>query len=246
MTVEQEYKNCPTCGAEVIVAYRADGSADHLEAKAPIDRVLPEIDEKATSVLRERRKGKKTVALVGMGQSSAGLAPYKEDVELWSLNETHLYAWMQRATRWFQIHPREIWTRELSGRGEKGHAEWIRQNPWGIPVYMRFYNNEVIGSVEYPLQEMAEEFFGNFERGTEDVETRYFRSTFAYMMALAIHEGFERIEPYGFDFHSGTDFAKQRECALFWIGMAMGRGITVAVPHNSELLVGPLYGFSDG
>lgn len=244
MKVDQEYNYCPTCGAEVIIARRVDGSADHYEAVLPIDRHLPPQDPALAEFLREGRKGKKTLALVGMGQSSASFAPYDDtDVELWAMNETHLYGWMKRATRWFQIHAREIWTRELSGRGEPGHTKWLMENPWNIPIYMRFHNEEVPNSIEYQLQDMVDEFFGNFHRGWGETKQKYFTSSFAYMMAMALHEKFERIELYGLDFHSGTDFGKQRECALFWIGMAMGRGVDVWVSHNSELLVGELYGF---
>lgn len=242
--IDQERTRCPTCNAEVVIARRADGSADHYEPPLPIDKVLTPQDEDTASYLREQRKGKKTVALVGMGEMSAGLAPYKENVELWSLNETHLYSWMKRATRWFQIHPREIWTREFSGRGERGHAEWIKENPWNIPVYTRFHNDEIPNSIEYPLQKMVDMFFFNFHRGMDEIREKYFTSTFCYMVALALSEKFKRLELYGFDFLSGTKFADQRAGAEFWVGQALGRGTEVYVSDNSELLTGELYGFS--
>jgi len=242
--IVQEYSRCPTCNAEVIIARREDGSADHYEVVEPINQHLPPQDKKTANYYRELRKGKKTVAMVGMGRSSASLAPYDEDVELWSMNEAHLYMWMKRATRWFQMHPKKIWTRELSGRGESGHPEWMTTNPWNIPIYMLYHYDEVPSSIEYPLSDIREEFFTKYHRDMDEFKIQYFRSSFAYMMALAIKEGFERIELYGLDFHSGTDFAKQKANAEFWVGMAMGRGIEIHGSGNSELLTGELYGYT--
>src|SRR5512139_578370 len=102
--------NCPTCGMAVRIARRIDGYADHYEALITGEdtaKSLPPQEPETAAKLRKLRKGKKTVAIVGMAPSSCSLAPYtepKEAVEIWGLNEAHAFQWMKRADRWFQIH----------------------------------------------------------------------------------------------------------------------------------------------
>ena len=77
--------HCPVCGMAVRVIRRVTGEADHYEALRigeDVAKVLPPQDPKVAKKLRRARKGKKTVALVGLSPSSCSLAPFDdEDVE---------------------------------------------------------------------------------------------------------------------------------------------------------------------
>lgn len=244
---------CPVCGMAVRIARRNNGEADHYEAMIGgemIDKSLPPQDPEIAAKLREDRKGKKTVALVGLAYSSCSRAPFDDpDVEIWGLNEAHAFSWMKRATRWFQIHCTKSWKRPIAKRDVRGHYDWLRKNPWDIPIYMQYWNDEVPNAMAYPLYEIVNMFMKNFWRG--DKHVKYFTSTLAYMMAVALYEGrhgvpnekpFDRIELYGFELSDDIEYVQQKACAEFWIGMAMGMGIEIYAPENCQILYSALYG----
>ncbi len=70
----------------------------------------------------------------------------------------------------------------------------------------------------------------------------YMPSTISYMIALAIHEGFERIEMYGVEMAAnsgganGTEYVYQKAGAEGLLMYAMGKGIEVYLPENCKLM----------
>lgn len=251
---DDDRAECPTCGMAVRIIRNTYGDADHYEKLwygEEFDAVLTPQDPEIAAELREDRKGKKTVAIVGMSPTSCSIAPFDDpDCEIWGMNESHAFNWMKRATRWFQIHNTESWHRYIAKRDVRGHANWLKSNPWDIPIYMQYQTDEVPKSIGYPLHDIVHECFHNFLRGKKRV--KYFTSTVAYMMGIACLEGhekdkpdvkpFERIEIYGIDMADDTEYIKQKACAEWWIGFAMGRGIEVYTPDNCQLLYSTLYG----
>lgn len=238
--------HCPTCGMAVRVMRRTyDNRADHYEALIvgeDVAKVLPPQDPETAAKLRELRKGKKTAACIGLAPTSCSLAPFDDpEVEIWGLNEAHAFPqWFKRADRWFQIHATESWKRHIAKRDVRGHFEWLKTNPMDIPIYMQYPHPLVPKSIGYPLHEVVEDVFSGFRRG--DAKVKYFTSTLAYMMGIAIIEEFERIEIYGFEMSDNIEYVMQKACAEFWIGVALGRGIEVYTPPNCQILHSELYG----
>ena len=239
--------HCPTCGMAVRVIRRITGEADHYEALIggeEVAQVLAPQDPVTAEVLRRARKGKKTVAIVGMSATSCSLAPFnepKEDVEIWCLNEAHAFhQWMKRADRWFQIHETESWHRYIAKRDVRGHADWLRANPLDIPIYMQYQRDDVPKSVGYPLHEIVDRVFKGFWKGEDKV--KYFTSTLAYMLGVAELEDFERVEIYGFELADEIEYVQQKACAEFWIGYLLGKGVEIYTPENCQILYSQLYG----
>lgn len=208
------------------------------EKFVPEEVYLPELDAQTATRLRQERKGKKTVAIVGFANESVTLAPYGEPgVEIWGLNEAHAFSWMKRAHRWFQLH--DSYKSAIAKRGISGHHEWLKENKWNIPIYMMQIDPEIPRSTAYPIDDVCA-LTGKVKKGDETV--RYFNSTFDYMMGLAILEGFERIEVYGVHMKSEGEYEYQRPGAAFWIGLATGKGIEIYLPPVSPILKSNLYG----
>jgi len=133
--------NCPTCGMLVRVVRRVSGEADHYEALLhgeDVAQVLPHQDPQVAKKLRKKRKGKKTVAIVGLAPTSCSLAPFDdEDVEIWCLNEAHAFPqWLTRWDRWFQIHDTVSWHRFIAKRDVRGHADWLKKEHHAANVKM--------------------------------------------------------------------------------------------------------------
>jgi len=110
--------------------------------------------------------------------------------------------------------------------------EWAVKNQ--PRVYMAEAHPELKNSVPYPFDEMFARF------------GRYFTSSIAYMLALAITQEPEWIGLYGVDMASASEYYDQRPCCEYLIGMARGMGIEVDVPEASALLKSPwVYAFDE-
>jgi hypothetical protein len=92
-------------------------------------------------------------------------------------------------------------------------------------------------SIAYPLEEVVRELRSdNFTNGID------------YMLAYAIYTGvFTDIDLYGINMAMGSEYEWEKPGCDFWLGMAKGRGIRVAVKSNVTLLMKPrdgmLYGY---
>lgn len=85
----------------------------------------------------------------------------------------------------------------------------------------------------YPLDKIIKYF-----------KTRYFTNSIAYMLALAIKRKPKEIHLWGVEMDSGSTYAYERPCVLYWIGQAEARGIKVV---SASRLTEPafLYGYED-
>jgi len=168
------------------------------------------------------------VAIVGFAPSSRLLAPFgNSQWEIWGLNDG--YHDLPRWDRWFQLHSPRI----ISGSvRDRNHWDWLKAQT--KPIYMREALPEVPASVRYPLEDITAQF------------GRYFTNSISWMIALAIHEGAEDIGIYGVDMATGSEYGDQRPSCEYFLGLALGTGIRIHVPPQSELLkAGFLYGFED-
>ena len=235
-----DYEACPLCKCPVVIGRREDGSADHYEFISREDRqhIPNPISPVLADYLRASRREKKTVAIVGGGWVSAPWAPWGE-IECWGLNDHHARPWwnMEGATRWFQIHPKEVFTTERPS----GHWGWL-QKEHCFPIYMQREVDDVPSSVSYPLRKIQNELINHLYRGEEKIKN-IFTSTVCYEMALALYEGFERIELYGVELLSEGEYSYQREAMTFWMGKADSMGVEVWIPETCALLVTPLYAY---
>ena len=127
---------------------------------------------------------------------------------------------------------------------------------WGlklreIEIAYDFFNENKAEIRRYPLEDIIAEFFPTIPtldpvKFPESGILPYFVSSIDYMSALAIYEGFERIEYYGVELKEKTEWAMQKSGATFWAGIAKGRGIEIVIPRNSVLISAPLYGIDTG
>lgn len=104
--------------------------------------------------------------------------------------------------------------------------------------------DDVPGSVVFPYWQIVEKYLGKVHRQVDEeiIINEYFTSSFAYMCGLALYLGFERIEVYGFEMATETEYMYQKGSTEFWIGIA-SQHVEVYLPHRTtRLLYGELYG----
>jgi hypothetical protein len=183
-------------------------------------------------LMAQHRAGKKTAGLIGFAPLNRELAPWDDlDVKIFTLNELGKQSWVKRWDVHFQLHARANFFR-LNNHNDANHPEWLKTDH-GKPIYMQKVWPDIPNSTRYPIETYID-MFG-----------RYATNTFGYMLGLAIIEGFERIELYGFEMKSDTEYAYQKPNAEYMIGQALGRGIEVWIDPRSSLLQDPLYGYQD-
>lgn len=181
----------------------------------------------------------RSVALYGFAPATReGVWQSRAD-EIWSIVWAYKYT-LPRLDRIIEIHP--IWMQAQSTKPEyvkaREHYQWLKTN-WQIPVYMTEQRPEIPRCVRYPIEHVQ----GLLPHSRKQ---KVFSSSFDFLMGLAIYEGFDRIECYGFEMGSDTEYRYQREGAAYWIGQCDARGIELVLPTNTALLRNKMYGYSGG
>ena len=187
----------------------------------------------------------KSVALVGYAEETRDAVRKSQADEIWSINWAYKYDFIPRIDRLFEMHP--VWVYGASPKPEhvkmKDHWEWLRK-PHPYPVYMLTQLPQVPACVRYPIEEVTNFIFDNkLIKGGNPHD--FFGSSVDYMLALAVYEGFERIELYGIEMGSMTEYRYQRESAAFFIGRVMQYAQIILQPE-SVLLRGKKYGYEGG
>ncbi len=176
----------------------------------------------------EKPKVTKKVAMVGHSPSTRLEAPFGDPtVEIWTMNDAHGFMQDRRVDRWFEIHPPSIY--RDPARRVAGFIDKLKTFPG--PIYMREPDPDFPTAVRYPMEAM----FAKYGEGV-------FGSTFAYLIAFAVEEGFTHISMWGCDLAGEDEYKKQRESTAFWIGYCRGKGIEFDLPVATPILKARPYG----
>jgi len=186
------------------------------------------------------------IAIVGFAENTRELHKNSDVDEVWSLNRCWELDW--NVDRIFEMHgldyirdPNNQDTKASLAKGKTTHWEWL-QNNHNIPIITLERFSEIPCCVPYPLNDVIANVYGNVYRGAERM--RLFASTFDYMIALAIYEKANRIEIYGFEMMTGTEYQYQQNSGNLLMGIAAGRGIDVVISEKSVLIPRmKLYGY---
>lgn len=197
----------------------------------------------------------KTVRIYGVARNLARTPPPIEGQEVWVANNPKSYYDIRLLrfrethewTRWFNLHSTE-WMLKTYPKGYAWYAEQTK------PIYLRDVDPTIPASVKFP-REVLQAYFGGPQMGSPG---RYFTCSICWLIALAIYEGFERIEFYGLTLkdkpaRSHDCYKFERPCFFYWVKQARDRGIEVTYPKEVQRIPfepgdpstysGPLYGF---
>ena len=175
-----------------------------------------------------------TLAIVGFAPSTRTKAPWNNPkINFMGLNEEYAWDWFKQEpeniTVWLQIHKRNSFSRPANHNDEK-HFEWLKQEH-PLPILMLEEFPDIPSSIRYPIEEVTKLYGG------------YWRSSLAYAVAWAHLVGYKRIELYGFEMGSDSEYWGQRANACYIIGKTRGKGTDVYVPPLSKLLTGIRYAY---
>ena len=184
----------------------------------------------------------KTVALVGRSELSYRLAPYNDPtVHIWSLKDLLSSKFIPRADAMFEMHNPDKWGKAEHFYNDPLYLDWLYA-PHDFPIYMNKYYSDIPACSEYPLAAIKTRYLRHVWHGPHSLR-HFFCDTPSYMFALAIVGGYTRIEFYGIEMASISEYRYQRDCFHFWAGVASTLGIDVVVPEVSALFDTELYGY---
>lgn len=166
----------------------------------------------------EEMPAKTKVCIVGAGHGAKEAPLEDPEWSVWALNTVAPFdsKGRVRADRWFELHQRCAQSED--------DMRWLAKCP--IPCYVPpdLVNVNPM-FVRFPLEKLEVEF------GT------YWCCTFAYQIALAMHEGIKDIGLYGVELAYGTERERTVEWAnvSWWMGFGESRGVRFWLPHYSRL-----------
>lgn len=193
----------------------------------------------------------KTVRILGMAPNLRNTPPSPSGIEVWLCNNPKGYNQNLRCvlvewTRYFNLHSRRHMKSKYPANGYRYYQE---EGAKGRLIVLQEAQPDIPGSIAFP-RETLQEFFK-----TSDKPQRYFTCSVAWFIALAIYEGFERIELWGFELRpTKALYYIERPCFFYWVERARRFGVHVilppeldttkdAEPGDPNAYEGPLYGF---
>lgn len=185
------------------------------------------------------KKLKKAKKLCILGTASTlGSTPWdKKEYDYWGCSPviTHEPAQGKRIDVLFELHHMEYWGQEAVSK---------RLNDSNVPIFMLKETPFIKNSITYPIKEIQEEIKNVYLK-------KYFTNTIAYMIALAILMGYERIELYGVHMSAklkdGDDeYERQKPCCEAWLAYGAGKDVEMLIPDESDIFKCPImYGYDN-
>ena len=182
----------------------------------------------------------KTVAIVGTHPATRDLAPYQNNsIDIWVFNSMAVQDWVKRASAVFDLHQPATFAQY-----DDKYKAWMHSKKTETFYTLSAYG-DMPGSTPYPYERVCRALLKNFGRGANLDPIEYFTSSPCYAIALAIYKRYERIEFYGIQMESNTEYIYQRDGIAFWLGLAAGLGIQVYIPDDCSMFKAPRYGYDD-
>ena len=170
------------------------------------------------------------IAIVGTAQTWTQTPWADPGLRIWSLNDAWRLKGFTRADAWFDFHPPDKWwAPPVDGQvfahqvpaghycRPKDHAAWLLTQMATIPVYLHPSYPTVwpaaagmVNAKPFPKAEI-EAYFG-----------RYFTSSPAWMLALAVMQGCRDLSIYGIHLATEHEYIEQRPNFEFLIGRVLG------------------------
>lgn len=177
----------------------------------------------------------KKLAIVGTHPATRDQAPFDDpEVDIWVFNEAPQADWCTRWDACFQLHKPEVYT-SRNNFVRADHWDWLQKDHGERVIWMQDADPRVPNSRSLPIDEIMAILPG--------AEFRWFSSSVAYAIALALFQGYEEIMLVGVDMNSNTEYGYQLPNFQFWVGVALGMGIGISLLSNREYFSSPMYGY---
>ena len=179
------------------------------------------------TVFNAKKPPVKEVIILGCGPTCTE-CPWDE-CEIWGVNGVYTFA--KRLDRLFitdvESEVDACWY---------DYPEMAKLKPLMVtPIRYKRLDPLKLAVMIYPIQAVLDKF-----------NTRFFSNTIAYMIALALQEGYTRIRMYGIDMMTNSTYVQEKGGVEFWMGVALGLGVEVINTRGSatgKSFDGRMYGY---
>ncbi len=159
----------------------------------------------------------------------------RKDCDVWLFNEAAKQEWAKRADGVLQLHSPVIF-RNPKNRNDPEHYQWLKTTK--TPVYMQDKYDDIPASVKFPKDEILYMLPNARANGSP---IREVSCSPAWALAFGIYLGYRKIEIYGVELESNTEYSYQQGNWKYWVGVAAGRGIELDI--YTTMFDHPLYGY---
>lgn len=168
------------------------------------------------------------IAIVGTASTSVDDAPWKDESwQIWSLGRNSESC--PRFNQWFELHTKDVL---IAAKALDNRLPFLKA--CGNRLIVGHKWDELPEAQMYPWAAIIHLF------GT------YLTSSLAEMLALAITQNPTEIGMWGVDMVCPDEYAHQRSCCEYLLGIAKGKGIKITIAKESPLLRGTrVYGLED-
>lgn len=170
------------------------------------------------------------IGIIGFAKASRDLAPY-DDPSWVFYGVNGVWTVAKRLDAILDLHAPWIYEWEPSRR-PPGHVAHLQA--FSGPVYLIEARPDMPTSTSFPLDDVI-----------RHVGRPYLTSSIALAFGLAMREGANEIGLWGVEMATASEYADQRPCLEYLIGLAEARGIRVTLPEGCPILSGPVYGRGD-
>ena len=168
------------------------------------------------------------LAIVGSATTTRVSAPWDDRAwDIWAISHWAKAKWMKRYTAIIEIHDAVLDPHPIN----PGYWQLLQETE--VPVYMLHMDSRVKNANPYPMDLIRSHFFDRIKVNGERVDK--FNSTLDYAIALALWQGYDYISFYGIDVRSEGEYAFERPGWAFWLGMALGREVTLELHSHTDL-----------
>lgn len=187
----------------------------------------------------------KNIIILGMGLGF-DKCTYDPNKEVWTFGLGYIKA--KRTDKLFLLEPIERISAMIKGfyldRDENKKIIEVPITIDDMKNHIRNNNIEFISGHEYKDVETYKPY--PFNKIMRDLGVPYFTDHTTYMIAYAIATGVKSIELWGINLPSSADYIQNKACLEFWIGMALGMGISVSINGDGTSLLKNTDGFLFG
>ncbi len=157
----------------------------------------------------------KNIIIIGKGN---GWREAPKDGETWGVNDLFLKCPLKLT---FEMHDLLLISTDASVKRALSKAEEDK-----VPVMMLDHYDQYPTSVKYPIDEIIGIY-----------KSDYFSNSISYMIAYALYVGATKIDMYGVNMGTQSEYVYEKGSVEFWIGMAMGLGVEVKIHGQDTALL---------
>ena len=174
----------------------------------------------------KKKDTNKTVVLLGTSETLVKTPWDNKEYDYWACFSvfTQPIVIGHRIDAWFELHPEETWEqfKDKLLKAEKIYPD--------APIYMQRVEKKIKNSALYPLKEIQDMTGNMYLR-------KYFTSSIAFMVAMAIYKGYKKIILHGISLAvDEEEYSKQRSCVEAWLNYGLGKGVQYVISQPAALM----------